>query len=98
MIPTRTLWFVTGVVTGAAGTIYGYGRYREARGRFAADRLADTVSERALRSARTLRGTVLEALDEGRDAMDEAHARIVADLDAPAAGATDRRRGSQSVG
>lgn len=81
MIPTRTIWFAAGVVSGAAGTVYGYARFREARGRFAADRLADTVSETALRSARNLRGTVLQAFDEGRDAMGEAEARIAADLD-----------------
>lgn len=81
MIPRRAFWFVAGLASGAGGTVYGYARYREARGRFAADRLAGTVSETALRSARTVRGAVIEAIDEGRDAMDEAEDRIRADLD-----------------
>lgn len=96
MIPTRTIWFAAGVVSGAAGTVYGYARYRETRGRFAADRLADTVSETALRSARNLRGTVLQALDEGRDAMDEAEERILADLGQLAANAERSDRSHRS--
>ncbi len=97
MIPTRTIWFAAGVVSGAAGTVYGYARYREARGRFAADRLADTVSESAIRSARNLRGTVLQALDEGRVAMDEAEERIIADLESrtPAQSAESGRAGDR---
>ena len=61
---------------GLRGAVYVYARVREVRGRFAADRLADTVSDAVVGTARTLRTTVREAVAEGRDAMHEAETEI----------------------
>jgi hypothetical protein len=92
----RVVWFTAGAVSGAGVSVYGYVRLREARGRLAPDRVADTLVGTArtvgsgVRSvggaARSAGGAVgvsmREALSEGRTAMADAEARIVADLDA----------------
>jgi hypothetical protein len=83
LIPKRVFWFTAGTVAGFGGTIYAYARVREARGRFAADRLADTVSESVVGTARVMQATVRDAVVEGRAAMEEAERRIRADLDRP---------------
>jgi hypothetical protein len=92
----RVVWFSVGAVTGASASVYGYVLLREARGRLAPDRVADTLVGiarsvgsgvrsvgGATRSAGGTVGTsVREALSEGREAMADAEARIAADLDA----------------
>lgn len=80
MIPTRAFWFAAGAASGVAGALYAYGRVREVQGRFAADRLADTLSGAVVRTARSARLTVGEAMAEGRSAAREAEARIAVDL------------------
>ena len=84
----RVVWFSVGAVTGAGASVYGYVRLREARGRLAPDQVADTLvgTARTVGSGvRSVGGTVgtsmREALAEGREAMADAEARIVADLD-----------------
>jgi hypothetical protein len=76
MIPKRVFWFAAGAASGFGGAVYAYARVREVRGRFAADRLADTVSDAVVGTARSLRTTVREAVAEGRDAMYEAETEI----------------------
>jgi hypothetical protein len=85
----RVVWFSVGAVTGASASVYGYVLLREARGRLAPDRVADTLVGTARSvggAARSAGGTVgtsvREALSEGREAMADAEARIAADLDA----------------
>src|SRR3954449_5330472 len=98
----RVIWFSAGAATGAAAgagaAVYGYVRLREARGRLAPDRVADTLVGGARSvggaavavggAARSAGGvvstSVREAFSEGRSAMADAEARIVADLDARA--------------
>jgi len=81
VIPKRVFWFATGAVSGFAGAVYAYARVREVRGRFAADRVADTVADAVVGTARSVRATVREAVAEGREAMAEAERRISADLE-----------------
>jgi hypothetical protein len=76
MIPKRVFWFAAGAASGFGGAVYAYARVREVRGRFAADRLADTVSDAVVGTARTFRTTMREAVAEGRDAMHEAETEI----------------------
>jgi hypothetical protein len=85
----RVIWFTAGAASGAAASVYGYVRLREARGRLAPERVADTLvgTARTLGSgARTVGGTVgtsvREAVAEGRAAMADAESRIIAELDA----------------
>ena len=85
----RVIWFSAGAASGAAASVYGYVRLREARGRLAPDRVADTLvgTARTLGSgARVVGGTVgtsvREAVAEGRAAMADAETRIIAELDA----------------
>ncbi|WP_334142841.1 hypothetical protein [Rhabdothermincola sp.] len=81
MIPKRLFWFVAGAASGFGGAVYAYARVREVRGRLAADRVAGTVADAVLGAARTVHGTVREALAEGREAMHDAERRIRAELD-----------------
>jgi hypothetical protein len=81
MIPKRVFWFSAGAATGFTGAVYAYARVREVKGRFAADRVADTVADSIVGTARTVRSTVRDAVAEGRDAMAEAERRITSDLD-----------------
>lgn len=81
MIPKRMFWFAAGAVSGFGGAVYAYARVREVRGRFAADRLADTVSGAVVGSARSVRATMREAVAEGRDAMEEAETEIRAKVE-----------------
>ena len=85
----RVIWFGAGAASGAAATVYGYVRLREARGRLAPDRVADTL----VGTARTVGGgaitaggavseSVRGAWSEGRAAMADAESRIAAELDA----------------
>jgi branched-subunit amino acid ABC-type transport system permease component len=83
MMPKRVFWFAAGAVSGFGGALYGYARVREVRGRFAADRLADTVSGAVVGSARSVRVTVREAVAEGRDAMRDAETEIRAHVERP---------------
>ncbi|HVN51008.1 MAG TPA: hypothetical protein VMT43_06220 [Acidimicrobiales bacterium] len=98
---TRTRWFTigaaTGAVAGAGGVMYGFVRLREAQGRLAPDRVAGsvvgaarTVGHGAWRAGGTVvvsvRDAVRDAVAEGREAMADAEARIVEDLDARRAG------------
>jgi hypothetical protein len=76
VIPKRTFWFAAGVASGFGGAVYAYARVREVRGRFAADRLADTVADALVGTARSVRATVGEAVADGRDAMREAESDI----------------------
>lgn len=76
MIPKRVFWFAAGAASGFGGAVYAYARVREVRGRFAADRLADTVSDAVVGTARSVRATVRDAVGEGRDAMREAEEEI----------------------
>lgn len=97
MIPKRLFWFAAGAASGFTGAVYAYARVREVRGRFAADRVADTVADAVVGTARSLRTTVREAVAEGRDAMAEAERRIVTDLERPPSPAgTSRSRTSRS--
>jgi hypothetical protein len=81
VIPKRVFWFATGAASGFAGAVYAYARVREVQGRFAADRLADTVSGAMVGTARSVRSTVKEAVTEGRDAMREAETEIRAQVE-----------------
>jgi hypothetical protein len=81
MIPKRIFWFAAGAASGFAGAVYAYARVREVRGRFAADRLADTVSDALVGTARSVRTTVREAVAEGRGAMEEAETTIRANVE-----------------
>jgi len=81
VIPKRVFWFAAGVASGFGGAVYTYARVREVRGRFAADRLADTVSGAVVGTARSVRVTVREAMSEGRDAMREAETEIRAQVE-----------------
>jgi primosomal protein N' len=83
VIPKRVFWFAAGAASGFGGAVYAYARVREVRGRFAADRLADTVSGALVGTARTVRTTVQEAVAEGRDAMYEAESEIRAQVERP---------------
>jgi hypothetical protein len=85
----RVVWFTVGAATGAGASVYGYVRLREASGRLAPDRVADTF----VGTARTLGDgarsvglavgdSVREAVGQGRAAMVDAEARITAELDA----------------
>jgi hypothetical protein len=76
VIPKRMFWFVTGAASGFGGALYAYARVREVRGRLAADRLADTLSETVVGAARSVRGTLRDALDEGRQTMEETHQEL----------------------
>ena len=85
----RVVWFTAGAASGAAASVYGYVRLREARGRLAPDRVADTLvgTARTLGSgAKTVGGavgtSVRDAWSEGRAAMADAESRITAELDA----------------
>ncbi len=82
MIPKRLFWFGVGAASGFAGAAYAYARVREVQGRFAADRVAGTVSDVVVGSVRTVRTTIAEAIYEGRQAARLADERIRADLDA----------------
>ena len=81
MIPKRIFWFAAGAASGFAGAVYVYARVREVRGRFAADRLADTVSDALVGTAWSVRTTVREAVAEGRGAMEEAETTIRANVE-----------------
>jgi hypothetical protein len=81
MIPKRLFWFTAGAACGFGGAVYTYARVREVRGRFAADRLADSVSEAVVGTARSVRTTMREAVAEGREAMREADGDIRARLE-----------------
>lgn len=83
MIPKRLFWFAAGAASGFTGAVYAYARLREVRGRFAADRVADTVADALVGTARSVRTTVREAVAEGRNAMAEAERRIATDLERP---------------
>jgi hypothetical protein len=72
MIPKRVFWFASGAACGFVSAVYAYARVREVRGRFAADRLADSVSDAVVGTARSVRMTVREAVAEGRQAMRDA--------------------------
>jgi hypothetical protein len=74
-------WFAAGAVSGFGGAVYAYARVREVRGRFAADRLADSVSDALVGTARSVRTTVREAVAEGRGAMHEAESEIRANVE-----------------
>ena len=84
----RVVWFTAGAASGAAASVYGYVRLREARGRLAPDRVADTLVGTARtvgRGARTV-GLVVgdnlrAAVADGRGAMADAEDRITAELD-----------------
>jgi hypothetical protein len=76
MIPKRLFWFTAGAAFGFGGAVYAYARVREVRGRFAADRLADSVSDAVVGTARSVRTTVREAVAEGRQAMRDADVDI----------------------
>lgn len=81
MIPRRAFWFVAGAVSGFGGAVYAYARVREVRGRLAADRVAGTVADAVVGTARTVRHTLRDAVAEGREAMLDAERRIRADLE-----------------
>jgi hypothetical protein len=81
VIPKRLFWFAAGVASGFGGAVYAYARVREVQGRFAADRLADTVSRSLVGIGRSVRTTVRDALAEGRDAMRQAEDEIRAQLE-----------------
>jgi hypothetical protein len=81
MIPKRIFWFAAGVASGFGGAVYAYARVREVRGRFAADRLADTVSDAVVGTARSVRTTMREAVAEGKGAMQEAETTIRANVE-----------------
>jgi hypothetical protein len=81
VIPKRAFWFAAGALSGFGGAVYAYARVREVRGRFAADRLADTVSGAVVGTARSVRTTVREAVSEGREAMREAETEIRAQVE-----------------
>ncbi len=81
MIPKRVFWFAAGAASGFAGAVYGYARVREVKGRFAADRVADTVADSLVGTARSVRSNLRDAVAEGREAMAEAERRISSDLD-----------------
>lgn len=81
MIPKRLFWFTAGAAAGFGGAVYAYARVREVRGRFAADRLADTVSGAVVGTARSVRSAVRDAVSEGRDAMREAESEIRAQVE-----------------
>ncbi|MEJ5254656.1 MAG: hypothetical protein WHS89_04845 [Acidimicrobiales bacterium] len=81
MIPKRAFWFAAGALSGFGGAVYAYARVREARGRLAADRVAGTVADAVVGTARSVRQTLREAAAEGREAMLDAERRIRADLE-----------------
>jgi hypothetical protein len=84
MIPKRMFWFAAGAASGFGGAVYAYARVREVRGRFAADRFADNVSDALVGTVRTVRSTLNEAVAEGRDAMYEAESEIRARVEGSA--------------
>ena len=99
----RVRWFSMGMVAGVGATAYGFVRLRETTSRLAPDRVAETmvgtartVGRGAWRTGGQLAGTVGEAwrdaVAEGRDAMAEAEAEILADLDRPPSRLDDRSR------
>ena len=67
MIGKRVAWFSLGVVTGAAGTVYGYVRAREAA-RVRPDEVADAL----VGAARSVGGGVRDLVDDARVASREA--------------------------
>lgn len=77
MIPKRVFWFVAGTASGFVGVVWSYARVRELRGRYEADRVADTL----LTMGRSVGTNVREAVRDGREAMAAAEQRIGADLD-----------------
>jgi len=103
----RLIWFSAGAAGGAAASVYGYVRLREAKGRLAPDQVADTLvgSARSLGRGARLAGATMgtsmrEAVAEGRAAMADAETRIIAELDArpPPLHHTDRPRAIESAG
>jgi hypothetical protein len=81
VIPKRVFWFGAGTATGFAGALYAYARVREVRGRFAADRIAGTLSDAVVGTTRSASAVVRGAVAEGREAVREAEERIRRDLD-----------------
>ena len=63
----RVVWFGLGAVTGAAGTVYGYVRAREAA-RVRPDEVADAL----VGAARAVGGGLRELVDDSREAIREA--------------------------
>jgi len=68
----RITWFTAGTVAGAVGAAWAYAQVREARGRPAADQLADTVA----RAGRRAGARVRDAVSEGVATMRETHAEL----------------------
>jgi hypothetical protein len=61
----RVVWFSAGVVTGAAGSVYGYVRLRRSVRRPAAERVVDAVA-----------GTARSGVDGARRFIDDARQQI----------------------
>lgn len=89
MIPKRVFWFAAGTASGFAAAVWSYTRVRELRGRYEADQVADTL----VSMGRAVGSSIKDAVVEGREAMHDAEARIIGDLDARS-GAPHRLRGS----
>ena len=104
----RLVWFSVGVATGAAGTVYGYVRAREAtRVR------ADDVAEAVVAAARSVGSGVVALVEDSRHAIREAEEELRASMEqrrsavrsapvalVPGPDESDRRqrRGRRSVG
>ena len=74
MIPKRLTWFGLGIVTGAAGTVYGYVRAREAASVEPA-KVADAVVGAGRRLGSGLRDVVEESRVAVREVEEELRAR-----------------------
>ncbi len=93
----RVVWFGTGVVVGAGGTVWAGVRLRRA----VAEVTPGGMADQAIGAARRLGGDIVAAVSEGRDAMRETEAllrrelapppsvRSMLDLVAPRSGATE---------
>ena len=92
----RVVWFGLGVVSGAAGTVYGYVRAREAA-RVRPDEVADAL----VGAARAVGGGVRDLVDDSRvairEAEDELRASMASRRDGPGAAVPlDARRATSA--
>ena len=68
----RMTWFTAGTVAGVLGAAWAYTQVRDARGRPAADQVADAV----VNVSRRVGSRVRDAVAEGVETMRETHAEL----------------------
>jgi hypothetical protein len=90
-VARRSVWLVTGVVAGAASSLYAERRLKRtleaASARLAPDALVTEVGRSARQAARSTGGRVREAVATGRNAMQRREDELWADLAASGASA-----------